>query len=298
MKSNAAINERIAMKSNAAINTASFLTVALACASLLTGPSLSHAASGSIYMFTTTPTYEAGTNGLAGFLRGLGYTVTVMQDAGADPYETLDVIQTNNPAQYATLIAQLTSYNLIIVQREYGSGTLASTATERALWNNMNVPILCCNAPMLPSLTKWAWIGDSGQVADVFPANLDLVNVNSSHPIMAGLNTDLFKANGATYGGYYNPGASPNLVNIASANISPYFPMCLGVWDENGSTQTLSTTNGVPYQTYLRRRVFFNLPDWRVTTPANLSNFSFNGKLILANVVAYARLIHLVLGRG
>ena len=111
---------------------------------------------------------------------------------------------------------------------------------------------------------------------------------------MAGLDTDLFKTNGATYGGYYNPGASPNLVNIASADMQPpldgYNPnvMCLGVWDENGSTQTLSTTNGVPYQTYLRRRVFFNLPDWRVVTPANLNNFSFNGKLILAHVVEYA----------
>ena len=278
------------MKSNASINTATFLAVALACASLLTGPSLSHAASGSIYMFTTTPALEAGTNGLAGFLRGRGYTVTVMQNAGANPYETLDVIQTNNPTQFATLLTELTNYNLIIVQREYGSGTLASGSggTEKEIWNNMNVPILCCNAPMLPSLTKWAWIGDSGSVVDTAPANLGLLNVNSSHPIMAGLDTDLFKTNGATYGGYNNPGASPNLVNIASADLSAAFPMCLGVWDENGSTQTLSTTNGVPYQTYLRRRVFFSLPDWRVATPPNLNNFSFNGKLILANVVAYA----------
>jgi hypothetical protein len=273
------------MKTNSSIRTVRFLAVALACASLLTGPSLSHAASGRIYMFTTTPAIEAGTNGLAGFLRGLGYTVTVEQDAGVDPYETLDVILTNNPAQYATLVSELTNnYDLIIVQREYGSGTLGSSATEKAIWNNLNVPLLCCNAPMLPS-TKWGWIGASGQVADGFAANLGLIYSLPSHTIVDGLGTDLFKANGVLYGGYYNPGDSPNLVNIASADVSPYYPMCLGVWDENGTTQTFSATTG---QTYIRRRVFFNLPDYRTAPGSFASQVSFNGRLIAGNVVSYA----------
>ena len=274
------------MKTNPFISPPKFLAVGLACGSLLAGPLLSHAASGRIYMFTTTPAIEAGTNGFAGFLRGLGYTVTVEQDAGVDPYESLDVIQTNNPAQYATLIGQLTTnYDLIIVQREYGSGTLGSSAAEKAIWNNLNVPLLCCNAPMLPS-NKWGWIGASGGVADGLAANLlDLLYSLPDHPIVAGLDTDLFKANGVLYGGYYSPGDSPNLVNIASADASPYNPMCLGVWDENGTTQTFSATTG---QTYLRRRVFFNLPDWRTVPGSFAGQISYNGRLLVANVVSYA----------
>ena len=43
------------MTNNPLINKTTSLAIALACAGLLIGPSLSHAASGSIYIFTTTP---------------------------------------------------------------------------------------------------------------------------------------------------------------------------------------------------------------------------------------------------
>jgi hypothetical protein len=264
------------------------LIITLACATLLAAPSVAKAASGKIYMFTQNPSLEAGTSNFGGFLRSLGYTVTVEQNAGANAYEILDVIGSTNQPLQAQLISELTNYDLIIIHRNYGSGTLNSSTNEMAIWNMMNVPILCCNAPYARS-NRWRWI-NSNASGTLFGANKDLTWVDSNHPIVAGLNTDLFVTNGVIYAGVFNsdvstaPDGGTNMVAIALTTVSGANSLCLAVWDENGGqVRGFFDAGG---QTYIRRRVFFEMPEYR--NGGTWGEISWNGNRMWANAVAYA----------
>jgi hypothetical protein len=273
------------MKTDAFDNMANSLALALVCASLLTAPCAVHAASGRIFMFTTQTALENGPNSFGDFLRSLGYTVTVLPDPGVSPYEILDVIGSTNAALQAQLIAELTdNYDLIIIHRSYGSGVLAGSEAERAIWNNLNVPILCCNAPYVRS-DRWMWVNtpNSGSLATY---DRRLIFLDPQHPILAGLNTDLFVTNNAApgYGGFF-PAADggPHMKLLAQVNM-PFNPYCLAVWDENpGEVRSFYQAGG---QTYVRRRVFFELPDYR--SGGSWASISWNGRRLVANVVAYA----------
>ena len=106
------------MKTSAWFSLPKRLAFISACAGvLLSAPTPGHAASGSIYMITSNPENEVGTRGFAGFLRGLGYTVTV-GPGSRDPHRTLDA---EAPAAQAAKIAELESYNPIIIHRRFGS---------------------------------------------------------------------------------------------------------------------------------------------------------------------------------
>ena len=156
------------------------LPLTLVLASVLVSPCGSHAASGNIYMVTSNPEYEASTRGFAGFLRSLGYSV-VVGPGSCDPYLALDT----DPDQ-AAKIAQLESYNLIIIHRSFGSGTLNSTATERGIWNKLKVPILNCNGPAIRNNT-WRWLGDLYGSALLPGDKTLLIESPGTHPIVAGL---------------------------------------------------------------------------------------------------------------
>lgn len=257
-----------------------------ACAILLLSSSSVLAVSGRIYMFTTQTEVEAGTNSFAGYLRSLGYTVTVEPDPGVDLYEFLDVVGSTNQALQGQLISQLTNnYDLIIIHRSYGSGTLASSDTERAIWNNLNVPILCCNAPYTRS-DRWKWVNTASSGA--LPTfNKDLILLDPNHPIVAGLNTDLFITNNAApgYGGFFgSTDGGPYATLIAQADTNPQFnACCLAVWDEGGGVRGFYDGSG---QTYIRRRVFFELPDFR--NGGSWAEISWNGNLMVKHAVAYA----------
>lgn len=257
--------------------------VALLCSTLV-----GHAASGRIYLITSNPGLEAGTNNFGGFLRQLGYTVTVMQDAGANPYEYLDQIAATNATLFGQLVSELTNnYDLIIIHRNYGSGALASTTNEIAIWNNLNVPILLCNAPIARN-NRWRWVNTANSGYVLSPK--DVTFLDPSHPIVEGLNTDLFVTNNfpVGYGGVFNldwslPDGGTNMHAIASANVI-YSPLCLAVWDENaGEVRGFYEGSG---QTYVRRRVFFEMPEYR--NGGDWGEISYNGRLVWANAVAYA----------
>jgi len=273
------------MRTNPFTRGAAFLGVWLAGISLLIQPSLSHAASGRIYMFTTTPGMETETNGFAGFLRNLGYTVTVEQDAGVDLYEMLDEIGVTNQALQAELISELTTnYDLIIVHRTYGSGSLSSSAAEVTIWNTLKVPILCCNAPYVRN-NRWQWMDSPNSAA--LAAAKDLVMDDPNHPIVAGLGTDLFVTNGVMYGGIYgSTEGGTNMDLIAEANVGIANLPCLAVWPDNGGEVRAFYDAGG--QTYTSRRVFFELPDWRSVPGSFQTQISWNGQRMVANAVAYA----------
>src|SRR5437867_3691304 len=84
------------------------------------------AATGNIYMFTANPELEQGTKGIGGFLRSLGYNVTV-EPAGGGPYRALDA---DSPSVQSNKIAQLQAYNLIVIHRNFGSAILNTSAAE------------------------------------------------------------------------------------------------------------------------------------------------------------------------
>ncbi|MBI4326125.1 MAG: hypothetical protein HY674_12795 [Chloroflexi bacterium] len=87
-------------------------------------------ATGDIYTITSNPDFEAGDKGFGGFLRRLGYTVTVMP-AGDTTYLTLDA---DTEAARAAKIAQLESYDLIRHQLQQGGGW-----QFRALWRGRSL---------------------------------------------------------------------------------------------------------------------------------------------------------------
>jgi len=273
------------MKTNALANAAKWLALALAGASLLAAPWAAHAASGRIFMFTTQTALENGPNSFGAFLRSLGYTVTVLPDPGVSLYEVLDLVGSTNQALQGQLIAQLTNnYDLIIVHRSYGSGTLAGSDAERALWNNLNVPLLCCNAPYVRS-DRWKWVNTAS--SGTLPTyDRNLIFLDPAHPILAGLNTDLFVTNNAApgYGGFFgSTDGGPHMTLLAQVNMM-FNPYCLAVWDESpGQVRSFYDGSG---QTYVRRRVFFELPDYR--SGGSWTSISWNGSRLVANAVAYA----------
>lgn len=276
------------MKTNSPPRVTTTLAAGLVLAGLWLGVAQGNAASGRIFMFTTQTDLENSTNSFGGFLRSLGYTVTVLPNPGFSYYEALDLVGQTNQALQGQLIAQLTNdYDLIIIHRSYGSGTLSSSDTERAIWNNLNVPILCCNAPYVRS-DRWRWVNTSS--SGVTPAySKDLSFLDPNHPIVAGLNTDLFVADNTPpgYGGFFgSTDGGPYATLIAQASTNPqYFPYCLAVWDEGTPPQTRSFYSGSG-QTFVRRRVFLELPDYR--NGGSWSGISWNGTRIVANAVAYA----------
>lgn len=257
-------------------------SLALLCAvALLGGAAPTNAASGRIFVFTSNPALEDTTNNFGGFLRGLGYTVTVLQNPGASPYELLDVIGTTNAEYQAQLIAELTSdYDLIIIHRNYGSGTLASSAAEIAIWNQLNVPILMANAPIARN-NRWRWINSANSGSA--PADRHLSIVAPDHPIVAGLESDLFAAN-RSYGGVIDAfDGGTNMVTVAKALVPGFNVTCLAAWDaEPGVERGFYEGSG---QTYTQRRVFFEMHEYR--NGGDWSEITPNGRRMWANAVGY-----------
>ena len=158
-------------------------------------------------MFTANPELERGTKGIGGFLRSLGYTVT-LEECGATSYRNLDT-----DPDAATKIAQIQAYDLIIIHRNFGSAILNSSAAETSLWNQMKVPILCMNGPVIlndipppystPTKLRWKWIDVHGnanapQVAPymILATSNNVVN----HPIVADLDVADFNGTGSGIG--------------------------------------------------------------------------------------------------
>ena len=92
--------------------------------SLFLAPQCLQAATGNIYMFTANPELERGNKGIGGFLRSLGYNVT-LEECGVSSYRNLDT-----DADATTKIAQIQAYDLVIIHRNFGSAILNSSAAE------------------------------------------------------------------------------------------------------------------------------------------------------------------------
>lgn len=248
-------------------------------------PLSSTAASGNIYMITSNPSYEVENRGFAGFLRSLGYSVTV-GEGSCDPYLALD---TETPAVQAAKIAQLESYDLIIIHRNFGSGTLNTSPTERAIWNHLKVPILLCNAPIARN-NVWRWFdGSSG--AAVVPKDI-LIEPPGDHPIVAGLGGSLFGAD-RPYGGFGGAlgGTDGGTNMMVLARINAFGGViCMAVWDEAPGGTELRGFYASGGETYYRRRVFFELHEYRNTAPNPdpWLEVTANGRLLYAGAVQYA----------
>jgi len=255
--------------------TVTLTAALLACA----GPAAA-ARTGRIYLFTSNPDLEEGPKGFAGFLRGLGYTVDV-EPPGGGPYRALDT----DPAAQSK-IAELEGYDLVAVHRNFGSATLASSEAEIALWNQLRVPILLCNAPIV-RYNRWRWMdADSGGIQ----ASLHLIIEEPDHPIVAGLATDLFRADRVYGGMIVGTDGGPYMTVIARATIPGFDPICMAVWDEGQGEQRPFYAAG--NQTYVRRRVFFEMHEYRnnpdAATVDAWTEVSENGRLMFANAVEYA----------
>jgi hypothetical protein len=262
------------------------LALTLALAGVVMVPGVGHAASGNIYMITSNPEYEVGTRGFAGFLRSLGYSV-VVGPGSCDPYLALDT----DPDQ-ANKIAQLQSYNLIIIHRNFGSGTLNSTATERGIWNKLLVPILNCNGPTIRNNT-WRWYGSLYGSTTV--PNVLLIEPPGTHPIVSGLTGSLF-SNNRIYGGLSGAlggtdDGGTNFTSLARVNLPAFNnPICMAVWDEApGGTELRSFWAGGS-ETYYRRRVYFEMHEYRnnALNPDPWLEVTANGRQLWADAVQYA----------
>lgn len=240
------------------------------------------AASGRILIFTSNPDLEAGAKGFGGFLRALGYTADVTPP-GDLRYTTLDA---DSPEDRATKIAELEACDLVVIHRNFGSATLASTETEISIWNQLKVPILMCNAPIARS-NRWRWVNANSGAA---PASRFLGFDQPDHPIVKGLDLDLFKAD-RVYGGLIQgDDGGPFMQLIARAGVPGFDPICLAVWDEcSGQARPFYDGSN---QSYFRRRVFFEMHEYRnnpdAATVDAWTEITDNGNLIFANAVEYA----------
>lgn len=233
-------------------------------------------------MITSNPELEADGKGFGGFLRSLGYTVEVTPP-GDVRYNTLDA---DAPEDRARKIAELESYDLIIIHRNFGSATLATTDAEITIWNQLNAPILMCNAPIARN-NRWRWVnaGSGAALASRF-----LSFDQPDHPIVKGLDRDLFKAD-RVYGGLIQgDDGGPFMQLIARAGVPGFDPICLAVWDEGGGEARPFYEGS--NQSYRRRRVFFEMHEYRnnpdAATVDPWTEISDNGNLLFANAVEYA----------
>src|SRR6266581_1939765 len=165
------------------------------------------AATGNIYMLTANPELEQGTHGIGGFLRSLGYNVTV-EPPGGGPYRALDA---DSPSVQSNKIAELQAYDLIIIHRNFGSAILNTSSTELSIWNQMKVPLLCMNGPVIlgdippPYSTtlklRWKWINVHGNAnAPQVAPYMILASSNNAanHPIVADLDVADFNGSGSS----------------------------------------------------------------------------------------------------
>ncbi len=175
--------------------------------SLFLAPQWLHAATGNIYMFTANPELEQGSHGIGGFLRSLGYNVTV-EPPGGGPYRALDE---DSPSVQSNKIAELQAYDLIIIHRNFGSAILNSSSTELSIWNQMKVPLLCMNGPVILSdipppysttlKLRWKWINVHGNAnaPQVAPYMILAASNNAAnHPIVADLDVADFNHDGTS----------------------------------------------------------------------------------------------------
>jgi len=176
---------------------------------------------GRILLVTSNPDLEQDQKGFGGFLRQLGYTVDVTPP-GDVTYNTLD---TDTSEERERKIGELEGYDLIAIHRNFGSGTLASSEAEIGIWNQLRVPILLCNAPIARN-NRWRWVNANSGAA---PASRLLSLAQSDHPIVAGLERDLFKAD-RIYGGLIQ-GEDGGLFMqlVARAGVPGFDPICLAV---------------------------------------------------------------------
>ena len=269
-----------------------------------------HAATGNIYMFTANPELEQGTHGVAGFLRSVGYNVTV-EPAGGGPYRALDA---DSPSVQSNKIAQLQAYDLIIIHRNFGSAILNTSSTEVSIWNQMKVPLLCMNGPVVlsdipppysvPAKLRWKWMNVHGNAnAPQVQPYMILASSNNAmnHPIVADLDVADYNNDGTSaeinlfinnqfFGGDtpvpppYGPDegtidGGTNMVLVGRPEVYGVVAdaICLGVWDapNNNNTPKGFVNMAVPPffsgEIYYRRRVYFEGGEYR-----NQSDAAFN----------------------
>ena len=228
------------------------------------GNANSHAAS--IMIVTDRSDLEQGTDGLAGFLRSLGYDVEVSQSPNnASEFQTLD----------ASKIARLESKDLVIIHRATNSGEF-DNGPEPSQWNNLNVPLICMSS-YLARASRWNWMpGETTKRTGYTDHRL----VQPNHPILSGLSANYFTT-GRDLDVLDNT-ATGNGTLIARAPGSGGGAAIVVFPDPAGSTLYFQGTSG---ETYRQRRTFCALHNYHET--GSWSDISENGKVILGRVVQY-----------
>jgi hypothetical protein len=222
---------------------------------------------GNIFLVTDRADLETdGTANLAGYLRLLGYQV----DVSPSP---------DNASEFRGLlsadeIAQLEASDLVIVHRATSSGSfIGEEGAIQTQWNNLDVPLLLGSAYLARS-THWSWTAG----AQTRSATVDLTFADSSHPIVAGMGTDLFtEPRDVDHLTTLDVG---NGTLVATANEG----VVLAVWDQAG----LFRDEGI--QSHPQRRVFFPIMRYHEAdaTAGIFGDYSANGLRLLANAVEYA----------
>jgi hypothetical protein len=221
--------------------------------------------SGTIMIVTDRQDLEAGTLGLAGYLRSLGYDVEVNAGNPSEFRGSLD----------AAKIARLEAKDLVIVHRATDSGQFNPNTATRDAWNSLDVPMLLMSAFLARSApARWNWADGDQSARATFTDHVFQV---PDHPIVAGLTTSMFDA-------------PRNLNVLASMGVgtgtvvasAPGSGASIAVWPEpNG--QTLPFRSGP--ETYRARRVFFALHNYHEA--GAWTDISENGKELIARAVTF-----------
>src|SRR5436190_8195301 len=236
-----------------------------ACCSILLLSTTFAANAATIMIVTDRAELEQGTNGLAGYLRELGYDVEVSASPGnASEFRTLD----------ATKISRLTAKDLVVMHRATSSGDFNTDATERSTWNNMNVPILVMSSLLVRS-SRWNWMpGDSTARAGYS----NHVLVSTTHPIVSGLDSNYFAVPRNL--DVLNTTDTANGILIANA---PGSGATIGDWGDPGGAPAFF--RGTAGETHIRRRVYCALHNYHEA--GAWTDISANGKQIIAHAVAF-----------
>jgi hypothetical protein len=224
-------------------------------------------ASGSIFIVTDRPDLEEGTAGLAGFLRSIGYDVeTNVGRDGENEYRMMD----------GEKAAYLETKDLVIVHRATISGEFNSDATERATWNNLNVPLIL-GSVFLSRNNLWGWAPSTDLTA--VPEFTDHEFVDPGHPIVAGLGSEMFSTPRN-----YNVMTQTGVGNGHLVARAPTAGASIVVWEDPGGTPAFFQGNSG--ETHIHRRILFAIHNYH-EAPA-WEDISENGKALVAWAVAYA----------
>lgn len=237
---------------------------------LLAGAPLAQAAD-TIMIVTDYPAADAGTAGLGGYLRSLGYDVEVnLAPGNVSEFKGTNSTSLFTPEQTAELEAK----KLVIVSSACAAAPLNWNRTN---WNMLNVPLLLMQGAFSrrPANNGWGWF-DS---VSANSANANFTLLNPDHPITKNLTGSLLGTARViwTANSYVSLGEA-----IARSSAGQWAGITVWPRPTGGGASNYNTT--LPY-TYQAPRALCTLHDYATVSP--WADVTDNGKQLIARTVDY-----------